>query len=279
MEHSPLSTPGGRRWTPARPAQPAPGPPGLAALLDAERTALRDHHERLQVWHDATHTSELRTLAHEDALRLQADARRQTRGMRDRLRARENDRRLLAADARSVAVAARASADAARMRVRTSERRLAEIRALVDSLDLPHERTIQAIRRTADLPDSARSYATIAAFISENGRRALGDPRLQDLIGQPLGDRWTLEEPDRPWITSRWRALWSSDGDQPTGEVYAIEHAARPHAARRVWLLGTPPPEPTTVSALTELTTRQSERNSLALLASTVRAASTGSPA
>jgi hypothetical protein len=252
---------------PTRPATPASGPPGLAALMDAERSVLREHHERLRVLTEAEHVAALRAVALEDAIRLQQDARRQTRGMRDRLRARELDRRLLTADARSIASAAASAAEAARLRVLATERRLDEIRGLVDSQSGEARADIDALRRPATLPESARLYPTIAAFITDRPSRAIGDPREQDLLGQPYGDRWLLEEAAKPWVVCQWRAFWAATAPAAIGEVYAVERSIRPHAARRVWLLGEFHRSEESVGRVESLLSRQPERNSLAVLA------------
>ncbi|MBJ7470864.1 MAG: hypothetical protein JHD16_06155, partial [Solirubrobacteraceae bacterium] len=218
MTHTPdPSPPGspGTPWMPNRPGAPSDGPPGLAPLLDAERSVLRDHHERLRALAEAEQAQTLRVLALDDAVKLQNDARRQTRGMRDRLRARELDRRILTADARHEAAAAAAAVDAATVRVRVTEQRLREIRSLVDAQAAGAESAVEAIRREATLPATAVVYPTIAAFVAEAPSRAVGDPRQQDLVGKPFGDRWHLEERGRPWLVTVWRALWS--GSDPGG--------------------------------------------------------------
>lgn len=258
-------------WLPARPAQRPDGPPGLAALLDAERSVLRDLHERQRVAAEADHSVGLRTLALEDAVRLQQGARRQSRGMRDRLRARELDRRILTADARSELSTARSALEAAQLRVRAVEQRLVEVRELVDAQAGDGHPLVEAIRRTAELPATVRVFPTIAAFIADEPARAIGDPRQQDLRGEPLGERWQLEEPGKPWITTYWRVSWASSDDaarDTAGELFAVERALRPRAARRVLLLGEAAPGAR--PQIEALLTRQAERNSLAVLAASV---------
>lgn len=230
---------------------------------------LRDLHERERVLADAVRSVSLRELALEDAVKLQQDARRQTRGMRDRLRSRELDRRLLTADARRELATARVALEAAELRVRAVQQRLNEVRSIVDAQGQGPRPEIEALRRTAELPAGAQRYASIADFIAEAPERAQGDPRQQDLVGDPIGDRWLLEEPGRPWEVAHWRAAWAAQPGQ-TGELYAVEHALRPHAARRVWRLGDATRDPSTVARLESLLTRQQERNSLALVASVV---------
>lgn len=252
---------------PTRPATPAGGPPGLAALLDAERSVLREHHERLRVLAEAERTASLREVALEDAIKLQHDARRQTRGMRDRMRSRELDRRLLTADARSVASAAASAAEAAKLRVLATERRLEEIQTLVDTHAGDAVGEVEAVRRRADLPATAQLFPTIAAFIADDPCRVVGDPRLQDLVGQPLGDRWLLEEPGQPWQVGQWRALLGASEPGQAGELFAVEHSIRPHSARRVWLLARVTRTDDTVRRLESTLSRQRERNSLAALA------------
>ncbi len=252
---------------PNRPATPASGPPGLAALLDAERSVLREHHERLRILVEAEHAASLRAVALDDAIKLQHDARRQTRGMRDRLRSRELDRRLLTADARSVASAAATAAEAARLRVMATERRLDEIRALVDAQAGDVRGDVDAARRSAELPAEARLFPTIAGFIADDPCRAVGDPRQQDLVGRPLGDRWLLEEPGRPWQVAQWRAFWAAMEPGQRGDLFAVEHSIRPHAARRVWLLASLVRTDDAVLRLESTLSRQGERNSLAALA------------
>lgn len=254
----------------SRPVNAPDGPPGLAALLDAERSVLREHHERLRTLADAERAAELRAIALDDAIKLQHDARRQSRGMRDRMRAREMDRRLLTADARSVASAAQSAAEAARLRVLATERRLSEIRGLVDSQSGGARPEIEALRRTAVLPSTAQLFSTIAEFIRDRPHRAAGDPRQQDLIGQPLGDRWLLEEAGRPWAVTQWRASWNTSAGACSGELYAVEHSVRPRNDRRVWLLGAAPPGGEAAARVEAALGRQHERNSLAALAGIV---------
>lgn len=272
MEPTSPRSGGGLRPKESRPARLPDGPPGLAALLDAERSALREYHDRLNTLTQATLASEARTFALEDARRLQSDGRRQARGYRDRMRTREHDRRLLVADAKAMAIAAAAEAEAADARVRVALGRLDEVRRLVDSIVIDDRRPIDALRRPSDLPSRAALFHTVPAFIADVPCRAIGDPRLQDLVGSSLGDRWTLEERARPWVTTRWRAAWAREGDAPSGEVYAVEHAARPHAARRVWLLGVVPESSAALRAFEPLLGYQAERNSLAALAATIDA-------
>lgn len=238
-------------------------------MLDAERSVLREHHERLRALAEAQHTASLRAIALDDAIRRQHDARRQTRGMRDRMRARELDRRLVTADARSIAAAAATAAEAALLRVRATERRLEEVRGLVDTQAGEHRAEVDAARRTADLPGSARLFPTIAAFIADDPARVVGDPRQQDFVGDPLGERWLLEESDRPWIVTPWRVLWDRQG---RGEVVAVEHSIRPRAARRVWALGTVMADGEQAARVAAAIGRQQERNSLAALAALVAA-------
>lgn len=261
--------PGGLPWLPARPATQADGPPGLAALLDAEASVLRDLHERERVLAEAAASVGLRTMALEDAIKLQHDARRQSRGMRDRLRARELDRRLLTADARRELATAKAALEAAELRVRAVQQRLNEVRDLVDQLSPQTRPEIAALRRTSDLPPGAVLYPTVAAFIADAPGRATGDHRLQDLVGAPIGDRWRLEETTEPWRSSTWRAIWNA-APGGHGELFAVEHARRPHAARRVWLLGRATRDAATAAAAESALSRQLERNSLALLAASV---------
>lgn len=259
----------GRPWLPARPATTPDGPPGLSALVDAETSVLRDLHERERVLADAARSVGLRELALDDAIRLQNDARRQTRGMRDRLRSRELDRRLLTADARRELATAKVALEAAELRVRAVQQRLNEVQGLVDAQGLGGQPEIAALRRGAELPTTAEQHPSIAAFIADAPGRAAGDPRQQDLVGAPFGDRWQLEEAAQPWLTSTWRAVWAAEpGD--SGELFAVEHALRPHAARRVWLLGRATRDEATVNSAEALLPRQHERNSLALLAATL---------
>ena len=262
--------PGGVPWLPTRPAAAPVGPPGLAALLDAETSVLRDLHERERILWEASRSVGLRELALDDAIKLQHDAaRRQTRGMRDRLRARELDRRLLTADARRELATAKAAREAAELRVRAVQHRLNEVQELVDAQSLGARPEFAAIRRAATLPPSAVLYPTIPSFISDAPGRATGDPRQQALVGEPLGDRWRLEEHDRPWITTTWRVAWNAPAGAE-GELYAVEHALRPHAARRVWLLGRPARTTSGSQTADALLAQQHERNSLALLAATL---------
>ncbi len=267
MSPSPDPAPPGTPWMPNRPAVQSAGPPGLAALLDAERSVLRELHARLRALAEAEHAATLRAIALDDAVKSQHAARRQSRGMRDRMRARELDRRLLTADARSTAAAAASAAEAARLRVLATERRLAEIREIVDARAGDRRSEVDPLRRSAELPASARAFPTIAAFIAADARRAVGDPRQQDLVGIPLGDRWQLEEPGQPWLATRWRALWNADGAEATGELFAVERALRPHAARRVFLLGNVPRSDETSARIERALAWQPERNSLAALA------------
>lgn len=231
---------------------------------------LRDLHERERILAEAAASVGLRSMALEDAMKLQHDAaRRQTRGMRDRLRARELDRRLLTADARRELSTAKAALEAAELRVRAVQQRLNEVRDLVDQLSPQMRPEIAALRRTSDLPAGAVLYPTVAAFIADAPGRATGDPRLQDLLGEPLGDRWRLEEDGEPWRSSTWRAVWNAPPGAE-GELFAVEHALRPHGARRVWLLGRATRDAETTSSAHAALPRQPERNSLALLAATV---------
>lgn len=260
-------------WSASRPSRPSEGPPGLAALLDAERSALRDHHERLAALDAAQREVAGRQEDVAAAVRRQEDARHRSPGMRDRLRTSAHDSRLLLADVRSAASAATAGEEACRLRVLASQQRLDEVRQIVDGVAAGDPALLTGIRRLSTLPAAATVFPTVAAFVADEPGRAAGDPRQQDLIGRGIGERWTLEEAGRPWVTTRWQARWSCDGDLPRSEVFAVEQAARPRAARRVILLGLAAFTPALAHEIERLTGRQSDRNSLAALAAAVAAA------
>lgn len=257
-------------WSASRPSRAPSGPPGLAALIDAERSALREHHERLRVLHDAEREAETRRDDVESAVARQHKLRRSTPGLRDRLRVTEHEARLLVADVRTSESAARSAVEAARYRVLASEQRLDEVRGFVDELATPDPSLLAAIRRTAALPCSTRTFPSIPAFIADREGRARGDRRIQDLIGRPLGDRWVLEDEHRPWESTRWRVAWACDGDHPSGEIYAVELVMRPHPVRRVLLFGAAPAVPGVAHVIEGLLTHQGQRNSLAALAAGV---------
>lgn len=206
----------------------------------------------------------------ESAVRRQRDARHRSPGMRDRLRSSEHDSRLLVADVRTSASAANAAVEACRLRVLASEQRLAEVREIVDGLAGNDASLLTSIRQAPTLPPNVQRFPTIPAFIADLGARAIGDPRLQDLAGRPIGERWSLEEIATPWVTTRWKVLWSCAGEAPLDEVFAVEQAARPRAARRVVLLGNASLTPSFAHQIERIISRQGERNSLAALAAVV---------
>ncbi|MDO9355227.1 MAG: hypothetical protein Q7T55_16130 [Solirubrobacteraceae bacterium] len=254
-------------WSAGRPSRPATGPPGLAALIDAERSALREHHDRLRSLQAARQEAAIRATDVEAALQRQKSSPAGHSGMRDRLRMNEQQARLLVADVRARAAEARSSVDAAEFRTRASEQRLDEIRKLIDGLGLPDPSLLDAIRRSPELPPTTVAYPSIAAFIEARPERAQGDRRLADLIGRPLGDRWSLESEATPWVGTRWRAAWSCDGFDALGEIYAVELVLKAHPVRRVLLLGTAPADPGNAHRVEAMLAKQGERNSLAALA------------
>lgn len=270
MDPSDLPSPSRPTWAASRPSRPAAGPPGLAALIDAERSALREHHDRLRA------LAEARVQAAERAADVDAAAQRSRKtqhgvpGMRDRLRTTEHDLRLMMADFRKAASAAASAADAAAIRVQVSGQRLDEVRAFVDERAGGETSLLSSIRRAATLPSTTRTFPSISAFIADDPARAQGDRRIEDLIGRPLGDRWALEDPEQPWLGSRWRAAWSCDGPAPLGEVYAVELVLRAHPVRRVHLFGTADALPGPAHVIESTLPRQGERNSLAALAAAV---------
>jgi hypothetical protein len=236
-------------------------------LIDAERSALREHHERLRALQSARDEAAIRATDVEAALQRQKATPAARTGMRDRLRTTEQQARLLVADVRSRASEARAAVDAAEYRTLASQRRLEEIRTLIDGMDVGDLSLLDAIRRSPALPPSTVTYPSIAAFIEDRPERAQGDRRLADLVGRPLGDRWSLEDETTPWTGTRWRAAWSCEGFDAPGEIYAVELVLKAHPVRRVHLLGTAPADPGNAHQIEAVLTRQGERNSLAALA------------
>lgn len=267
MDSSQYPMPSRPTWAAGRPSRTAAGPPGLAALIDGERSALREHHDRLRALDESQREAAIRATDVEAALDRQRKAQHGSPGMRDRLRTTEQQARLLVADVRTAASQAGSAVEAARYRVRASQQRLDEIRGLIDGLGVRDPVLLESIRRPSTLPASTTSFASIAEFITADPARATGDRRIEDLVGRPLGDRWALEDPDHPWLTTRWRAAWSCDGEQPLGEIYAVELVMRAHPVRRVLLFGAAPSVPGTAHVIEAAMARQGERNSLAALA------------
>ncbi len=257
-------------WAASRPSRTPTGPPGLAALVDAERSALREHHDRLRMLDEAEREVKVRATDVETALSRQRKVQGGAPGMRDRLRTNEHQARMLVADVRSAEAAATSAVEAAKVRVLASQQRLDEIRSMIDGLGMAGKPLLEGIRRLPALPPSTVMFPSIAAFIEDRAGRAQGDRRIEDLVGRPLGDRWVLEDPDRPWITSRWRAAWSCDGDHPLDEIYAVELVMRAHPVRRVYLFGSAPAVPGVAHIIESTMTRQGERNSLAALAAMI---------
>jgi hypothetical protein len=97
------------------------------------------------------------------------------------------------------------------------------------------------------MPPHARSYATVQDFLDENPARLLADghPRAEmDATGADFGFDWTWQEPETPWVVTRWRVSYIDE----LKEVYAYEihdprttpfipFEEREDAPRRVWLL------------------------------------------
>jgi hypothetical protein len=101
-------------------------------------------------------------------------------------------------------------------------------------------------REPAPVPHWVIEYQTMAVFISDDPRRALPDhPHRKGSGGADYGYTWTLEDPDRPWVTTTWRISWliappTAAGSQTTNEIYAAEYIGRPggEPQGRVWLFG-----------------------------------------
>ncbi|MDQ8043872.1 MAG: hypothetical protein AAGC46_14380 [Solirubrobacteraceae bacterium] len=261
------------RWTRARPSVESSGPPGLAALLDAERSALREYHLRLRDTEEARVELRRGQDGVSTAARTRLDAGRQASGMRGRFRARPADSATMLDEARQRRAALSSRLEAENARLGAAQQRLANVRGLVDSIAGLETATIQLvepIRRSPVLPPRAVYFASGTAYVDANPQRAVADFHARDAAGEAIGDLWTLEANEAPWLTTRWRAYWRSSGDPCAGEVYAEQADAGSRRHAPVWLLGTVPHLPKPAAALAEAASRTGERNSLALLAFTV---------
>lgn len=272
-EHTSGGGPVTHGWTRARPAVASPGPPGLAALLDAERSALREYHLRLRDAEEARLDLRRGQEVVSSAARTRLDAGRQASGMRGRFRARPADSAAMLDDARQQRATLSSRLEAENARLGAAQQRLANVRGLVDSIAGLETATIdlvEPIRRTPVLPPRAVHYASGAAYVDADPRRAVAEFHTRDGAGEAIGDVWSLEETDAPWRTTRWRAYWRSASDPCAGEIYAeqLDAGSRRHAP--VWVLGTVPHLPKATARLAGAGARTDERNSLALLAFTV---------
>jgi hypothetical protein len=260
-------------WTRARPSRAADGPPGLAALLDAERSALREYQLRLRDAEDARLVLRRGQGAVASAARARLDSGRGGTGMRGRFRARPEDSARDLDQTRQQRTELFNLLEMATTRLGVAQQRLANVRGLVDSiagLETDTIRLIEPLRRTATLPPRAIHYPSLAAYVDADPRRAVADFHARSGSGERIGELWSLEETDRPWITTHWRVHWRAPSDPCAGEVYAEQQGAGSRRQSPVWLLGTVPHEPKAAAALAEATQRIDERNSLALLAFTV---------
>lgn len=143
---------------------------------------------------------------------------------------------------------------------------------------------VEAMRAEPIAPSSVMSYADALSWIESDLRRALPDwPARRGAGGADYGYHWGLENPTRPWQTSRWRISWLCL-DEPTYEVYAIELPDRPggalEGARRLWVLGVLRDRSAVEAALLDLIRNaMRERNSLVTAALAIdRAAALASP-
>jgi hypothetical protein len=262
-------------WARSRSTDPKPGPPGLAALLDGERSALREHHARLRAADEARVLMRERRELVAVASRSRRDAERHAPGMRGRLHARPQDSIRLVMDLEAEATAAARLLESETARLGEAQRRLANVRTLVDQvvgLDPEVYGLVEPLRRTPTLPPSAVSFTSMTAFIAAGPQRAMDDFHARSPSSRSLGDAWTLEQPHRPWLVSTWHARWRGPGSGAPGEIYAEEIGAGSRRQAAVWWLGTVPHGTDAATKLTAVLDRQPERNSLAALAHRVTA-------
>jgi hypothetical protein len=159
------------------------------------------------------------------------------------------------------------------------ERELRSARSAVDAeLETGRGRscTVAAMRAAPNRPVGVREVLEVGRFVADDPRRSLPDwPARRDAGGADYGWKWRLEDPLRPWTTSRWRVSWLCI-DDPTYEVYAIERLKNPFGrgpnTGRVWLFGVLRDHQFVDTALRELERyAQAERNSLVVVAKAVR--------
>jgi hypothetical protein len=252
-----------------------PGPPGLAALLDAERSALREHHARLKATEEARVAMRRKRDEVATAARSSVTAERQSPGMRGRLHARPQDsiRHVMDLEVEATATARLLESETARLG--EAQRRLANVRALVDQvagLDAEIYGLVEPLRRTPTLPPSAVAYPSVTAFVAAMPQRAMDDFHARNPSSRSLGDAWTLEQPHQPWLVTSWHARWRGPDSGAPGEIYAEEVGAGSRRQAAVWLLGVVPHGTEAAEKLAATVTRQPERNSLAVLAHRVTA-------
>jgi hypothetical protein len=137
---------------------------------------------------------------------------------------------------------------------------------------------VEAVRATPNRPDGVFEFASVEAFVAEDGRRAIGGwPQRHDAGGADYGVHWRLEDPLRRWEATTWRVSWLGIDADPTDEVYAIESQGRPlrkeDSSRygRVWLLGRLRTEQSVDDVVQErMLYAMRERNSLVAVAKAV---------
>lgn len=161
---------------------------------------------------------------------------------------------------------------------------LREVRRVVD-MELEFGRgyacTVEAIRGAPTRPRWVHEFASVEAFVHRDRRRMHRGPGgRMGVGGEDYGYEWSLENPLRRWLTTRWRVSWlciaDREGVTPTYEVYAIEFIGGnlSDETGRVWLMGKIESRETILAILPELELRaQRERNSLVVVAQRIQSA------